>query len=254
MKKLPFVLIGLLAWGIILKFGINEVVWDSTSVTSLFEETKKEVSSAKITEILKKIENGKADEAVSQINMLTETDGTEAVRNYLNDFVTYYESDKKQRKITSILNNMSIIKNFYMKEGLDEYSAITRSEVIPFFCIKNFELSVKKPKDLNGICNVYLQNTLTNHLSQYSAVIICLKVRSYYKMEGMGKTDDYISDVQKMIAEYQKYDEIGRNPKYPEEAAYLNRFLKLCDNIRNKHFFDKFDRLSFNMKISRLGE
>ncbi len=254
MKKLPFVLIGLLAWFIIFKFGKNEVIWDSTPVNSLFEETKNEVSSAKITEILKSLENDNADEAVSQINLLTENDGTEAVRNYLNDFAAYYKSDKKHRNITSLLNNMSIIKNYYIKEGIDEFSAISRSEVIPFFCIKNFELSVKKPKELNGICNSYLLNTLTNHVSQYSAVIICLKVRSYYKMEGAGKTNDYIEDVQKMITEYQKYDEIGRNPKFPEEAAYLNRFLKLCDNIRNKHVFDKFDRWTFNMKISKLGE
>ena len=256
-KKFPWILLGLLAWFIIFSFGKSEILWDLGS-TSIFEQAKAESTNSNlVTEILKKLENNKIDEAISEINRISSEDFPESVREYLGEFVSYYNSDKKQRDITALMNGMTIIKNYYISEGFTEVDSIGRAEVIPFFCIKNFELSVRKPKELNLICDIYLNNTVKNHVSHKTASIICLKIRSYYKMEGLGKTDDYIKDIQEMITGYQEKfpSELGlENPTYVEESAYLKRFNGLCENIRNKHVFDKWDRLTFNMKIAGLGE
>lgn len=261
--KAVYIFIGLIAWLIIFKFCKKDILFDLAPQQSLFEEPRTS-KIAKKTEnldyVLQCLENEKIYDAFNKINDLPD-ELPENVKNYLDEFSNYYADNIKSKKsgtqnISYLINNMNVIKNYYEKQGFSEPEAIQRSEIIPFCCIKNFELKKNKANKLYEICDTYLNHTATNHISKRSVAIICLKIRSYYRAEGIAKTNDYIENVQQMITSYQQQfpAELGKNPVYKEEAAYLERFKKLCDSIRNKHVFDKWDRFWFNDKIAALGE
>lgn len=257
-RKLPFIIIGLVAWVFIISFGRKEFSWELKSSDSLFaEKVNNPNKKDPVSDILIKIKDNKIEEALSSILLLESDNNSEPVKEYFNDFRSYYNADQKQKNVLPLINNMVVIKRYYQQQGFNETESISRAEIIPFFCIKKFELS-KKPNVLNTICDNYLSNTESNHISEQTAVIICLKIRTLYKKEGIGKTNDYIKDIEEKITAYQnRYQtELGSktNSTYSEEAEYLNRFKKLCENIRNKHVFDKYDRLVFDMSISKLGE
>lgn len=255
-RKSPFVLLGLLAWFFIVKCSKNEFIWDMNNQNLFDEKTISKVSGkTTLPQILQCVENNSPDEIFAVI-FDEDSDLPDSIKKYLVKFKEYYEADKKIRDISYLINNMNTIKSYLENQGLNESQAIQFSEVIPFYCIKNFEISRNKPGKMYTICDNYLKNTATNHLTEKSAVIVCLHIRSYYRKEGIGKTNDYVEHVQEMITSYkEKYpSELGPNPMYKDEADYLERFDKLCDNIRNKHVFDKWDRLTFDDKISKLGE
>ena len=252
-SKIPFIILGALAWLLIFKFSKNELAWELNH-PDFFDQ--KIVESKTYDENLKKffqsVENNTVDSSFDLIDSVSDAE----VREYLKKFYEYYNADKKTRDITFLINNMSIIKSYFVNNGFSEVDSIACSEIIPFYCIKNFEVQRNKPNKLYSICELYLKKTEKNHISQKSAIIICLKVRSFYRMEGLGKTNDYVGDVEKMIDSYKQQFplELGANPIYKEEAAYLDRFNNLCQSIKNKKLFDKWDRINFNDKIVGLGE
>ena len=263
-RKAPFILIGLLAWFFIVKCSKNEFIWDMNNQNLFDVKTISKISGkTTLPQLLQCVENNSPEE-IFEIIFDENSDLPDFIKKYLIKFKEYYEpayNDLKSMDITYLINNMNSIKSYLEEQGVSESQAIQFSEVIPYYCIKNFEIS-RNGKSRKGagrmytICDNYLKNTATNHLTEKSAVIVCLLIRSYYRKEGIGKTDDYIEHVQEMITSYkEKYpSELGSNPIYKDEADYLERFAKLCDNIRNRHLRDKWDRLTFDDKISKLGE
>ena len=261
-RKAPFILIGLAAWFLIVKCSTNEFFWDLSSQNIFDQKTiSKAEGKTSLPALMQNIENGEIDDFFAAVSNNSD-EYPEAVMFYFTKFYDYINSDKKHQDITYLLNNMPVIKNYCLDCNFTEPDAIMYSEYIPFYCIKKYE--IKKNKHNSGrmydICTTYLKNTTTNHISEKSAVIICLQIRSFYRKDGVLKESDYINDVENMITTYQQQYpmELGSIPKYIDEAAYLNRFKNLCSNIIKGlgrfHLGDKWARITFDDKISKLED
>ena len=252
--KFPFIILGIIPLFFIFKCSKNDLLWDFGN-QNIFNEKSAEKydKQSQLPQILRLVENGDISEAVESAK---NSDLPTQIKTYFQKFSDYCSAQKKNRDISYIINNMGTVKAYCENIGMGEPEAISYSEVIPFYCIRKFEVSENKHSKLYEICNTYLNNAATNHLSERSAVIVCLTVRSYYRAEGVAKTDNYIEDIEEKITSYQQKfpSELGSNPTYKDEADYLNRFKDLCKSIRNQHVFDKWDRFWFNDKITKLGE
>lgn len=178
------------------------------------------------------------------------------VRNYLIDFRTYCQTEKKKdRNFKPVLNNIGIIKDYCDSELKDLDESTEYIETLLFFCMKNYEQYNKNANVLIKYCEEYINFVMQTkgYMSPKLAAIMCLHVRTYYESDGISKTDEKMKDVQNLINKYQQRypDYFGENPKdgYEESCNYLRRFYELCKDIRDKHVADKFDRLGFDKKI-----
>ena len=236
--KYPFIIIGLVAWILIVKCSKNELFWDMGS-QNIYDEQSLSKSEKKtpFPALWQAMENDDID-IFFEFALSEKNDFPENINDYFQRFYDYCNAEKNTRDITYLLNNMPVIKAYCLDCKLDEPTAIRYSEYIPYYCIKKYELENNKrnPKKMYDICTKYLKSSSsTNHISKKSAQIICLQVRSFYKMKSMKKKSGNVQDLQNMITRYQQQfpAELGKTPKneYIEEAAYLERFLKLCENI-----------------------
>ena len=68
--------------------------------------------------------------------------------------------------------------------------------VIPFYILKKYET---KTKNTANLCDIYIQNT-TKHglLPKKTAIVICLKIRRLYELDGLIKNRKD-SELQKSI-------------------------------------------------------
>ena len=212
-----------------------------------------------IQKFVKNLEDNKIDEAITQVSSIETEDINQDLKDFFKIFYDYYSTKKsKNRDFAPILNDIWIIKKICNLELNDSFMATQYAETILFFCIKNFEQHNKNKDLLAKYCTQYIEfiEETNGYMSKELAAIMCLNIRTYYEIEGIVKNDEKILNVQNLITKYQqRYPEmLGENPKdgYEENCNYLKRFYELCDNIRNKHFFDKIDRFFFNKEISLL--
>ena len=212
-----------------------------------------------IKNFVENLEDGNEYKAIELVLNIENTELSSDLRSFFNLFSEYYFTKKnKNRNFKPIINNIGTIKSICLTDTNNEYLATQYSEKILFWCMKKFEQNAKNKKCLVQYCNQYIEfiGQTQGYQSAELAAIMCLHVRAYYEEEGISKTNEKIKSVQELITKYQqRYPEIfGETPKddYQENANYLKRFNDLCNSIRNKHFWDKWDRLHFDNKIELL--
>lgn len=214
-----------------------------------------------VQDVVKHLEDDETAKAMDLIATIDESAVPEEVKEFFKYFEVYCKTEKnKDRNFKPIINNIGTLKEYCKKELNDDIQATYLSESILFYCIKNYEKKSKNKSDLILYCEEYMEfvQQCAGYVSPKFAAIMCLHVRTYYEQEGIAKTDEKIKSVEELIAKYQqRYPYlVGKNAKdkYTKYADYLRRFNKLCEDIRNKHVADKFNRLAFDKDIDLLED
>lgn len=259
------------------KVNVNSSKFTDRNVTEVNNDTMLKNSQKKknkandiylMVNIVQEIDNNRIDKVISSIEQIKNDETIdEFLKDYLIYFSEYYETNKsysessmwqkkniKPNDIDYLINNIDNMEDFLRKNSLD----LSFAEIIPFYCIRNFEISKfkKNQEKINQICNKYIDYVHKEPLSEKTASIICLEIKSYYKGQKIFKSDDYIKNVQERIVQYQQqyFDLALDSIEYRRQTDYLKNFYSLCEDIQNKHIKDKLDRMIFNYKIPGLED
>ena len=202
-----------------------------------------------VVEIVRSIDNNRIAEAQGLIGkMLFDDSVPKTVNEYFNEFNAYYavQEDYKRRNLTVpsksdavvdalyFVRNAQVLVSYLESKNIPLHDAYRCAEVVPFYCIRNYEKDRVGQNNLYASYLMYLCEPI-EHLSEYGVKICCMSVWEIYRSEKSKNKQKLVClQITETIKNLkQKYErDLGENGIYKNEVMYLDRVMDFCNRKR----------------------